>query len=53
MAQRIVFTADKLALENITNLDKLPADGALFYVIPMHIADGTGAPARVFAVLQK
>ncbi|MCP4219354.1 MAG: cyclase family protein [bacterium] len=41
--------ANKLALENIANLDKLPPSGATLYVIPMLIKDGTGAPARVFA----
>lgn len=48
---RIICGADKLALENIANLDKLPEAGATLYVIPMLIKDGTGAPARVFAVL--
>ena len=43
------MAADKLALENIANLDKLPSSGATLYVIPMLIKDGTGAPARVFA----
>ena len=48
---RVCCAADKLALENIANLDKLPAKGAVLYVIPMLIKDGTGSPARVFAVL--
>lgn len=48
---RICFAANKLAIENIANLDKLPAHGAVLYAIPMLIKDGTGAPARVFAVL--
>ena len=48
---RIIFAADKLALENIANLDQLPAKGAILYVIPMLIKDGTGSPARVFAIL--
>ena len=48
---RILFAADKLALGNIANLDKLPEKGATLYVMPMLIKDGTGAPARVFAVL--
>lgn len=47
---QILFAADKLALENIANLDKLPPEGATLYVIPMLIKEGTGAPARVFAV---
>jgi kynurenine formamidase len=46
---QILFAADKLALENVANLDKLPAVGATLYVNPMLIKDGTGAPARVFA----
>lgn len=48
---RVICGADKLGLENIANLDKLPARGAVLYVIPMSIKGGTGAPARVFAIL--
>ncbi|UCE41235.1 MAG: cyclase family protein [Candidatus Aminicenantes bacterium] len=48
---RVLFAADKLALENIANLDKLPASGATLYVIPMLIKEGTGSPARVFAII--
>lgn len=48
---RILFAADKLALENIARLDKLPPKGAALYVIPMLIKGGTGAPARVFAAM--
>ena len=50
-AHQVLCGADKLALENIANLDQLPASGAVLYVIPMMIKDGTGAPARVFAIL--
>ncbi len=49
MVHQVLFAADKLALENIANLDKLPVKGATLYVIPMMIEGGTGAPARVFA----
>lgn len=48
---QIICAANKLALENIASLDKLPETGAALYVIPMLIKDGTGAPARVFAIL--
>ncbi len=48
---QILFAAEKLALENIANLDKLPPTEAMLYVIPMLIKEGTGAPARVFAIL--
>ena len=47
---QVLCTADKLALENIAHLDQLPAKGATLYVIPMFIKEGTGAPARVFAM---
>ncbi|MCP4195568.1 MAG: cyclase family protein [Proteobacteria bacterium] len=43
--------AGKLAIENIANLDKLPNTGATLYAVPMLIENGTGAPARIFAVL--
>jgi len=48
---RVLFAADKLAIENIAHLDKLPCTGAILYAVPMKIEDGTGAPARIFAVL--
>ncbi len=48
---QLLCGAEKLALENIANLDLLPEKGARLYVIPMLIKNGTGAPARVFAVL--
>lgn len=48
---RTLCAAQKLALENIANLDKIPESGATLYVMPMLIKNGTGAPARVFAVL--
>jgi len=50
-AHRVLCGAGKLALENIANLDRLPASGATLYVIPMLIRGGSGAPARVFAIL--
>jgi kynurenine formamidase len=48
---RILYEANKAGLENIANLDKLPESGATLYAIPMLIKGGTGAPARIFAVL--
>lgn len=48
---QVLFKAGKLALENIANLDKLPTTGATLFVMPMLIREGTGAPARVFALL--
>jgi kynurenine formamidase len=48
---RVICGADHLALENIAHLDQLPPSGATLYVIPMDIRGGTGAPARVFAII--
>ncbi|MFZ2958076.1 MAG: cyclase family protein [Candidatus Ozemobacteraceae bacterium] len=48
---QVICGAQKLGIENIANLDKLPASGAMLYPTPMLIKDGTGAPARIFAIL--
>ena len=48
-AHQILMAADKLALENIANVDKLPEVGATLFIVPMLIKGGTGAPARVFS----
>ena len=34
----------------MANLDQLPPIGAMLYVLPMKIEDGTGGAARVLAV---
>jgi kynurenine formamidase len=46
---RIIGAANVGGLENLTNLDELPATGALVMAMPMKIALGSGAPARVIA----
>ena len=48
---RAMFEAGKLAIEKIARLDRLPATGAVLFPVPMLIAKGTGAPARIFALL--
>jgi len=40
------------ALENLANLDQLPSHGFMVMALPMKIAEGTGAPCRVVAVLE-
>ncbi len=40
-------------LENLTNLDQLPATGALVIALPMKIEGGSGGPARVVALVPK
>jgi kynurenine formamidase len=40
-------------LENLTNLDQLPATGATIIALPMKIEGGSGGPARVVALVPK
>ncbi|WP_363347193.1 cyclase family protein [Methylocystis echinoides] len=49
MVHRIIGAANVPGLENLTNLDQLPPTGALVMAMPMKIAQGSGAPARVIA----
>lgn len=50
-AHRIFAGANVPGLENLTNLDRLPATGAYIIAMPMKIAGGTGGPCRVIAIL--
>ncbi|HMK88948.1 MAG TPA: cyclase family protein [Methylocystis sp.] len=47
---RIIAAANVGGIENLTNLDKLPATGATVVALPMKIAGGSGGPARVIAL---
>ena len=40
-------------LENLTNLDSLPATGSLVLALPMKIEGGSGGPVRVVALVRK
>lgn len=51
MAHRILLGKNIYGLENVAHIEKLPFVGATLYVAPMKIEKGTGAPARVFAVV--
>ncbi len=51
IVHQILLGAGKLAIENIAGLDNLPKTGATLYAVPMLIEKGSGAPARIFAVL--
>ena len=45
--------ADKYGVTSLQNLSRLPATGAVIVVSPLPIVGGTGAPARVFALVQR
>lgn len=51
LVHRILGAANVVGLENVTNLEALPATGAWVMALPMKLANGTGAPARVIALL--
>jgi len=48
---RLWLGANKPGFENVAHADKLPETGATIFCIPMKIGKGTGAPARIFALL--
>jgi kynurenine formamidase len=43
--------AGKYGVTQLTNLDKVPATGALIIVAPLRLVGGTGSPARVMALV--
>jgi len=51
MVHRVAAAADVPGLENLTNLDLLPARGATVIALPMKIEGGSGGPARVIALV--
>jgi kynurenine formamidase len=50
---RIAGAANVAGLENLTNLDELPATGTLLLALPMKIAGGSGGPVRVVAMIPR
>lgn len=51
IVHRILNEADIYGLENLANAERLPATGATLIALPIKIAEGTGSPARVVAIL--
>jgi kynurenine formamidase len=49
---KIVNGATRFGLENLANLDELPARDFYLIVAPIKTEHGTGGPARVFAILK-
>jgi kynurenine formamidase len=50
---RILAPKGVAGLENLTNLDQLPARGALLIALPMKIEGGSGGPLRAVALVRK
>jgi kynurenine formamidase len=51
MAHRIFFEHDIPGIENVANLDLLPAKGAYLIGLPMKIRGGSAAPIRIIAFI--
>jgi kynurenine formamidase len=49
---QIAAGADVVGLENIANLERVPASGAWVIALPMKIAGGSGGPLRAVAVVR-
>jgi kynurenine formamidase len=47
---RIIGAANIGGLENLANLDQLPATGVVVIALPMKIEKGSGGPARIIAL---
>ena len=49
---RVLYERNIPGLENLANLDRLPARGATVVALPMKIKGGSGAPLRAIAFVQ-
>jgi kynurenine formamidase len=48
---QVTMHAGLYHLENLANLDKLPATGCVILSLPMNLRGGSGAPTRILALL--
>ena len=53
VVHRIALDANVPGFENLTNLDQLPATGAVVIALPMKIERGSGAPLRAVALVPR
>jgi kynurenine formamidase len=53
MVHRIAAAANVPGFENLTNLDQLPATGAVVIALPMKIEGGSGGPLRAIAMVPR
>ncbi len=51
IVHQIINGANKPGFENLANVGRLPPVGATIIALPIKIAGGSGAPARVVAIL--
>ena len=53
IVHRVALGANVPGLENLANLERLPARGAWLVALPMKIAKGSGGPVRVVALVPR
>jgi kynurenine formamidase len=53
MVHHISHGKGKFHLENVANLGSIPVTGAFAIVAPIKVENGTGGPARIFALVKK
>ena len=51
IVHQVLNQADIYGLENVANLERLPARGATLIALPIKIEEGTGGPVRIVAIL--
>ncbi len=51
VVHRMLLQRGKLLLENVANLDRVPARNARVIMAPLKVAGGSGSPVRILAVL--
>ena len=51
LAHRVLNGAGIYGLENVAQLDRVPATGATLIALPMKIKGGSGGPTRIIAIL--
>jgi kynurenine formamidase len=52
-AHRVLGAANVPVFENVANLQRLPADGAVVIALPMKIDGGSGGPLRALAIVPR
>ena len=52
VAHQVLGAANVVIFENVAALERMPTRGSTVYAIPMKIRGGSGAPLRIFALLQ-
>ncbi|MEX2529600.1 MAG: cyclase family protein [Gemmatimonadota bacterium] len=52
LSHRILFEENIFAVENVTNLEELPAIGGVIIALPIFLEEGTGGPIRIVALVE-